>query len=136
MGWMRLLLCASLITLSTCSSSIPDGNWTPKHEAGRCAIRGQCGKKSFFGGQLPCPDNDLARQPDDDTRAKLVAVCGEKWRKGPVCCDEDQVRLFIYIYISPRRILADSLAGRQFEIESEKGRANNIGLPCLQGELF
>lgn len=92
MRWLWTLSCASLITLCGCSSSTSDEIWTPKHEAGRCAIRGQCGKKSFFGGQLPCPDNDLAQLPEDDTRTKLVAVCGEKWQKGPICCDEDQVR--------------------------------------------
>lgn len=101
MGWLRTLLYASLITLSTCSSPTLDVNWTPKHEAGRCAIRGQCGKKSFFGGQLPCPDNGLAQLPEEDTRAKLVAVCGEKWRIGSICCDEEQVRTSM----SPRCIL-------------------------------
>lgn len=70
-----------------------DGSWTPKHEEGRCAIRGQCGKKSFFGGQLPCPDNEPAQQPERDTRAKLVAICGDRWSTGNVCCDVDQVRL-------------------------------------------
>lgn len=69
-----------------------EGNWTEKHEAGRCAIRGQCGKKSFFGGELPCPDNDLAEDPDGDTRKKLIAICGDGWSSGDVCCDSDQVR--------------------------------------------
>jgi Niemann-Pick C1 protein len=92
MGWLRTLLYASSITLSISSSLATDANWTSKHEAGRCAIRGQCGKKSLFGGQLPCPDNGLAQEPGDDTRTKLVAICGEKWRQGPICCDDDQVR--------------------------------------------
>ena len=68
-----------------------EGNWTMKHEEGRCAMRGQCGKKSFFGGELPCPDNGLAEKPDDDTRTKLVAICGDDWSTGDVCCDESQV---------------------------------------------
>ena len=70
-----------------------EGNWTVKHEEGRCAIRGQCGKKSFFGGELPCPDNGLAEEPDEDTRTKLVAICGKDWSEGDVCCDEAQVSL-------------------------------------------
>ena len=69
-----------------------EGNWTVKHEEGRCAMRGQCGKKSFFGGELPCPDNGLAEEPDVDTRTKLVAICGDDWNEGDVCCDEAQVR--------------------------------------------
>ena len=68
-----------------------EGNWTLKHEEGRCAMRGQCGKKSFFGGELPCPDNGLAEEPDEDTRTKLVAICGDDWSEGDVCCDEPQV---------------------------------------------
>lgn len=70
-----------------------DGNWTEKHEAGRCAIRGQCGKKSFFGGELPCPDNGEAEHPDKETREKLVEICGDSWSEGDVCCDDAQVRL-------------------------------------------
>ena len=66
--------------------------WTSKHEEGRCAIRGQCGKQSFFGGELPCPDNGLAEEPSSDTRDHLVAVCGDGWSKGGVCCNDDQVR--------------------------------------------
>lgn len=68
-----------------------EGNWTVKHEEGRCALRGQCGKKSFFGGELPCPDNGLAEEPDENTRTKLVAICGDDWSEGDVCCDEAQV---------------------------------------------
>ena len=83
-----LLLVAWLLEVATCSS---DGNWTVNHEVGRCALKGQCGKKSFFGGQLPCPDNAVAEDPDEDTRKKLVAICGDKWDTGAICCDGDQV---------------------------------------------
>lgn len=31
-------------------------------EAGRCAMYDSCGRKSTFGGELPCPDNELARE--------------------------------------------------------------------------
>lgn len=65
--------------------------WTTLHESGRCAIRGQCGKKSFFGGELPCPDNGLADAPTQATRDQLVQICGAKWQSGNVCCDGDQV---------------------------------------------
>lgn len=68
-----------------------DEGWTQKHEKGRCAIRGQCGKKSFFGGELPCPDNGFAQEPTGDARKKLVGICGEKWNEGAICCDDKQV---------------------------------------------
>ncbi|KAJ6141754.1 hypothetical protein N7497_010853 [Penicillium chrysogenum] len=61
------------------------------HEKGRCAIRGHCGKQSIFGGELPCPDNDLAQQPEDAVRQKLVNLCGSKWSEGPVCCLDEQI---------------------------------------------
>lgn len=78
---------AGLVTAGLASAEA----YTPLHEAGRCAIRGQCGKKSFFGKELPCPDNGLAKQPEDAVREKLVKLCGPKWNAGPVCCEEEQV---------------------------------------------
>jgi Niemann-Pick C1 protein len=66
---------------------------TKIHEKGRCAIRGHCGKQSFFGGELPCPDNERAHEPKDEVRQKLVGLCGSKWEEGPVCCLDEQVRL-------------------------------------------
>ena len=65
--------------------------YTPKHEAGRCAIRGTCGKQSLFSPELPCPDNDLAKEPEDDVRKQLVGICGPKWNTGPICCESEQV---------------------------------------------
>ncbi|KAJ5623780.1 hypothetical protein N7510_000089 [Penicillium lagena] len=64
---------------------------TSLHEKGRCAIRGHCGKQSIFGGELPCPDNELAHQPEQAARKKLVDLCGSKWEQGPVCCREEQI---------------------------------------------
>ncbi|KAI5247724.1 multidrug efflux transporter AcrB transmembrane domain-containing protein [Aureobasidium subglaciale] len=64
---------------------------THKHEAGRCAIRGHCGKQGFFGSDLPCPDNGLAEQPNADTRRTLMSICGEKWAEGPICCTDEQL---------------------------------------------
>lgn len=72
--------------------SLVKASETPIHEAGRCAIRGQCGKKSLFGGNLPCVDNGLAKDADASSRQKLVSLCGDKWSNTPVCCDEEQVR--------------------------------------------
>ena len=91
--WLRSLL-VGLAFLSALLEGVSasDQGWTTHHEAGRCAIRGQCGKKSFFGGELPCPDNGLAEAPAKDTREKLVKICGEDWSEGDVCCDDDQVR--------------------------------------------
>ncbi|KAK3692952.1 patched family-domain-containing protein [Podospora appendiculata] len=71
--------------------SAADELYTPKHEAGRCAIRGNCGSKTFFGSQLPCVDNNLAEEPDDKTRKQLTDLCGPKWASGPVCCLPEQL---------------------------------------------
>jgi Niemann-Pick C1 protein len=62
-----------------------------QHEAGRCAIRGHCGKDGFFGPELPCPDNGPAEEPAADVREKLVGICGDQWTDGPVCCLEEQI---------------------------------------------
>lgn len=66
--------------------------WTAQHEAGRCAIRGNCGKQGFFGSELPCPDNGRAQDPTDDVRKQLVDLCGDKWNDGPVCCEAPQIK--------------------------------------------
>lgn len=68
-----------------------ESNLTEKHEAGRCAIRGNCGKQGFFGSDLPCPDNGLAEDPSAAVRKRLVDLCGDKWDDGKVCCKEEQV---------------------------------------------
>ena len=68
--------------------------YTPKHEARRCAIRGHCGSKGFFGKQLPCVDNGPAEEPDESLRQQLVDLCGAKWSEGPVCCTADQVGIY------------------------------------------
>lgn len=91
LSWLRPLLCVSILASLDSVALANEENWTIKHEEGRCALRGQCGKQTFFGGQLPCPDNGLALQPEKDTRAKLVAVCGERWADGAICCDDDQI---------------------------------------------
>ncbi|KAK4444690.1 Niemann-pick type C-related protein 1 [Podospora aff. communis PSN243] len=80
--------------------------YTPKHEAGRCAIRGNCGSKSLFGGQLPCVDNNLAADPDEKLRRELVDLCGPKWSTGPVCCLAEQVATLKKSFSTPNQILA------------------------------
>jgi len=73
--------------------------WTPRHEAGRCALRGTCGGGGFFSPSLPCVDNGLAKDPEDDVRQKLINLCGPKWSTGPICCEEDQVRASNVMYM-------------------------------------
>lgn len=88
---MRQLFSTLLVVISAFGAVASAEGETKVHEEGRCAIRGHCGKKSFFGGNLPCPDNGKAEDPDDDVRKKLVGLCGKKWEDGPVCCKEEQV---------------------------------------------
>lgn len=82
------LVGASTLLLASAADTTP---YTPKHEPGRCAFRGQCGKQSLFGKELPCVDNDLAQDPEAELRKELVDLCGKKWETGPVCCTLDQV---------------------------------------------
>lgn len=79
------------VGLGTATAAADSNPFTPIHEAGRCAIRGHCGSKGFFGKPLPCPDNGLAEEPDVELRDELVKLCGAKWSSGPVCCDLEQV---------------------------------------------
>ncbi|KAF1850178.1 multidrug efflux transporter AcrB transmembrane domain-containing protein [Cucurbitaria berberidis CBS 394.84] len=72
-------------------SALAGPDLTSKHEKGRCAIRGHCGKQGFFGSDLPCPDNGLAKTPDDDIRKKLVDICGDQWSDTDICCVEEQL---------------------------------------------
>lgn len=76
-------------------------SYTPKHEAGRCAFRGHCGKQSLFGKELPCVDNNLAEAPEDELRKELVDLCGDKWKTGPVCCTMEQVCHVVIEHESP-----------------------------------
>lgn len=56
---------------------------------------GNCGKKSMFGGELPCPitDKDFkAPEISDEIRDILVDLCGDEWKEiDNVCCTKDQV---------------------------------------------
>ena len=61
----------------------------------QCTIYGNCGKKSIFGSQLPCPVDDLDFSPpmiDEETRELLVSTCGKEWEdKDFICCTVDQI---------------------------------------------
>ncbi len=57
-------------------------------------MRGHCGKQGFFGSDLPCPDNGLAEDPSHEVREQLIGICGEKWAKGAICCNKEQVSAF------------------------------------------
>ena len=85
--WLSAVIAGSLAATSTGEAI------TPKHEAGRCAIRGNCGRPNIFAPELPCPDNGLAKEPEDDVRKQLVDICGPKWNTGKVCCESEQVNL-------------------------------------------
>ncbi|KJR85311.1 Niemann-Pick C1 protein [Sporothrix schenckii 1099-18] len=84
--------CALLLLVGLGEAAATVTGLTARHEAGRCAIRGQCGKRSIFGADLPCVDNGLATEPDEELRDQLVDLCGPKWKSGPVCCDGEQVK--------------------------------------------
>ncbi|TVY16737.1 Niemann-Pick type C-related protein 1 [Lachnellula arida] len=76
------------LVLTAASTLVSSEAFTPIHEAGRCAIRGDCG--TLFS-RLPCVDNGLAKDPEDDVREKLMGICGPKWKTGPLCCEEKQL---------------------------------------------
>ncbi|THH23163.1 hypothetical protein EUX98_g8015 [Antrodiella citrinella] len=57
---------------------------------GHCAMRGSCGKKTFFGLELPCPNDDLASEDNID-RDLLVSLCGPEYAEGPTCCAKTQI---------------------------------------------
>ncbi|SCU78692.1 LADA_0A06942g1_1 [Lachancea dasiensis] len=59
-----------------------------------CSLYGNCGKKSLFGDELPCPvpNTFVPRQLSHRGQDLLVEVCGEEWKdKSDVCCNEDQI---------------------------------------------
>lgn len=82
---------ALLVLAGLGGATATETGYTQKHEAGRCAIRGQCGKRNLFSPELPCVDNGLAEEPDDDLRQQLVGLCGPKFSSGAICCNEEQV---------------------------------------------
>ncbi|KAF1997279.1 multidrug efflux transporter AcrB transmembrane domain-containing protein [Amniculicola lignicola CBS 123094] len=87
-GWG--VIAAGLLSILV-GAAVADPDLTSKHEKGRCAIRGHCGKQGFFGSELPCSDNGLAETPEAEARKKLVGICGDAWADTDVCCNEEQL---------------------------------------------
>ncbi|GAP88332.1 putative niemann-Pick C1 protein [Rosellinia necatrix] len=87
------------------ASSAADELFTPKHEAGRCALRGHCGKKGFFGKALPCVDNGLAETPDDGLAKEIEELCGPKWKDSKVCCNSEQLTALKNELSTPNQII-------------------------------
>lgn len=59
---------------------------------GHCAMYGNCGKKSVFGKQLPCPTNMTAPEPLLESMEILERVCGKEFSvANGVCCSNDQL---------------------------------------------
>lgn len=68
------------------------GNLTPIHSQGYCAMYGVGGKTSFFGPDLPKPDNVPAQKLSPEDYNKLIDICGDSWRDFDyACCDSDQL---------------------------------------------
>ncbi|KAF3936864.1 hypothetical protein ABW19_dt0205437 [Dactylella cylindrospora] len=88
-GGLRRLIYLTLSTALLFTSI--SAQVTKKHEAGYCALRGECGSKGFWGKPLPCPDNGPAKVPSTTFQKDLADFCGQKWAEGPVCCTEDQL---------------------------------------------
>ncbi|KAL5621904.1 hypothetical protein BROUX41_005849 [Berkeleyomyces rouxiae] len=102
---MASLMSSSLAENAPLPETSASSALTPIHEAGRCAMRGQCGAKSWFGKQLPCVDNGLAEDPEAETRKLLVDLCGPKWSTGPVCCSSEQVAALKSEMSTPNQIV-------------------------------
>lgn len=60
--------------------------------AGQCAMYDNCGKKSVFGQELPCPDQSPARNTTADLRNQLQSICGSSFSDlKSACCTPDQL---------------------------------------------
>ncbi|POW20655.1 hypothetical protein PSHT_03243, partial [Puccinia striiformis] len=61
-------------------------------QSGRCAMYDRCGKKGFFGQELPCPDNSPARKTTADLQSALGRICGNRFASlETACCTKDQL---------------------------------------------
>ncbi|XXG95946.1 niemann-Pick type C- protein 1 [Hypoxylon texense] len=110
MGLISQLVVGALLLVG---SAAADELYTPKHELGRCAMRGHCGKKSFFGKQLPCVDNGLATTPDPDFAKELESVCGPKWKDSKVCCSSEQLSALKSELSTPNQIIGSCPACKE-----------------------
>ncbi|SCU77994.1 LAFA_0A04346g1_1 [Lachancea sp. 'fantastica'] len=90
---MRLPLFALVATLGS-FLHLSRANVFNAEGPAQCSIYGNCGKKSVFGAELPCPVSKQFKPkplPVED-REFLVEVCGTDWQDTPnVCCTKDQV---------------------------------------------
>ncbi|KAI9574905.1 patched family-domain-containing protein [Boletus coccyginus] len=85
-------------------------------DTSRCAMRGSCGSKGWFGQQLPCPYDGPPVEPENQhARDLLVSVCGPEYAEGPACCTSDQVET-----------LRDSLGQAELLISSCPACRNNF----------
>ncbi|KAL7622287.1 niemann-Pick type C- protein 1 [Parahypoxylon ruwenzoriense] len=107
----RLIAAAGALLLA--SGAAADELYTPKHEAGRCAMRGHCGRKSFFGKQVPCVDNGLATTPDPEFAKELESVCGPKWKDSKVCCSPEQLGSLKSELSTPNQIIGSCPACKE-----------------------
>ncbi|KAL6941854.1 hypothetical protein ACO0QE_003013 [Hanseniaspora vineae] len=60
-----------------------------------CAIYDQCGKKSLFGQQLPCPKSSKFHPPkaSSETLEIVSGLCGEEWLEQEyLCCTTEQAQ--------------------------------------------
>ena len=62
------------------------------HQEGYCVMYGDCGKKSFFGKELPCARTKEAVTPSESSIQILNRICGENFPSSRVCCSENQIR--------------------------------------------
>jgi len=59
---------------------------------GYCSLYDKCGKKSFFGQELPCPYNGEAYPATEEQVLELSALCGEEWKEETkLCCSGTQI---------------------------------------------
>ncbi|GAA5943863.1 sphingolipid transporter [Sporobolomyces koalae] len=82
----RELISIALLAVSACADTgAVSSIWT--RSPGRCAINDSCGKKSIFGGDIPCPYNGKAQSHDDDLvyLATLKQVCGDDFSTDTCC---------------------------------------------------
>ncbi|GAA6052336.1 hypothetical protein JCM3770_007258 [Rhodotorula araucariae] len=86
---MLVQACAVALALA---SAVPAVALSQLRQAGRCALRGECGRKSPWGPQLPCLDNDLATDhaADQAYTEALARVCGAAFPT-TTCCSLAQL---------------------------------------------
>lgn len=65
---------------------------TPVHSEGYCAMYGVGGKMSFFGADIPSPNNIPAQKLNPTDYNTLLDICGDSWRDVDyACCDSAQL---------------------------------------------